>query len=76
MKTPMQELIDRILSDESPILIDTKGIKYIFNVKDLIEKEKQMIIDAYVNRDDLRGHKALITKQERAEQYYNKTFKQ
>lgn len=73
MKTPMQELIESIVYEH-------KGVVRIQLMRDtldsLIEKEKQMVIDAF-----RKGRKAgAIFKRAKdnegfAEQYYKETFK-
>ena len=74
MKTPIQELIE--YSDSLEHITHEEALHLIYlKLRELLEKEKQMIIEAYF-ADDMRGGKFKMTKQERAEQYYNETFKQ
>lgn len=67
MKTPVQEFLEQI------ILKKVKGSVYLLlaitdtQINDLLEKEKQIVIDAYF-ADDMSGGKYKMTKQERAEQ--------
>jgi len=68
MKTPMQELINELESFGIPILKDEYEL-----IDKYMEKEKQMIIDAWNDGfsmlSDLKDNQS-------AEQYYNETFKQ
>jgi len=65
MKTPMQILLSELnhFPEGREALKKTRW-------EELLEKEKQMIIDAY-----MEGSISLTSKME-AEQYYNETFKQ
>ena len=67
MKTPIQELIEEI-----DLTVYPKSWKEVFKMIEdkYIEKEKQMIIDAY----DI-GFNSYYTTERTAEQYYNETFK-
>jgi hypothetical protein len=67
MKTAMQELIDELKLIEaypmSPLVLRM--------AEDLLEKEKEQIIDAYYgNIDGVYGYR------EAGEQYYNQTYNQ
>jgi hypothetical protein len=76
MKTPMQELVDWITSTTDYEFRTQLGTK----IKDGLEKEKQMIIDAYedgiIERIE-RENSHLMCKHNAvsSEQYYNETFK-
>ena len=72
----MQELIEGIKEYRLESRSSHVNIQQLILIieTEYIEKEKQMIIDAYF-ADDMRGGKYKMTKQERAEQYYNETFK-
>jgi len=74
MKTPMQELIE--YSDSLEHITHEEALHLIYlKLRELLEKEKQMIIDAYTacwgNDGGNEYHK-----EPEAEQYYNETFKQ
>jgi len=76
MKTAMQELINKIIL-ESNSDKPTEQQKYIliwvkYMADDLLEKEKQQIIDAASNHCYPTEGEALIY----AEQYYNQTYNQ
>ena len=66
MKTPMQELIDMI---ERKSYLTKDDI--IFEANKLLEKERQMVIDAFIKGNRNCGYTGIID----AEQYYNETFK-
>jgi hypothetical protein len=66
MKTAMQELIEWIESNE---IVYNKEL--ILKLKELLEKEKEQIIDAYYgNIDGVFGYR------EEGEEYYNQTYNQ
>ena len=72
MKTPMQELIEKITEHTWYDEVGDAHVNLdIINLSYFIEKEKQMIIDAY----DM-GFNSYYTTERTAEQYYNETFKQ
>ena len=90
MKSAMQELIEMIdngIYNKNELIKtfwDTgseigNGIKYLKQVKEIIqtqllEKEKQQIIDAFENgRNNVYGKTAFLIKS--GEYYYNQTFK-
>jgi len=74
MKTPMQELIEIIKKRQE----DDEAMPFMYNDKiialaeSMLKKEKDEIIDAHIDGqcDDTDG-----TPFEKAEQYYNDTFK-
>lgn len=73
-QTTMQELIVYL---ENNTFIDKKVL--INKCKNLLEKEKQEIIDAYYEGDSngaVRVYNRSMRDDISAEQYYNKTFKQ
>tara|TARA_S200002703_G_scaffold58026_1_gene50465 strand:+ start:120 stop:350 length:231 start_codon:yes stop_codon:yes gene_type:complete len=63
MKTPMQEMLE-FVHDEVQLFGSARQI-LINKVKEMIEKEKEQIIEAYEV-----SHISMMT----AEQYYNETF--
>ena len=65
MKTAMQELIDNLESIDINV---PNGVKLIF-----IEKEKEQIIKSHIDGFDYIV--AEFKKQEYAEEYFNKTYK-
>lgn len=77
-KTPIQKLIDEISELQRHGIMSAKNeyqngyLKGLLNVKqaakELLEKEKQEIIEAHKRGERVMG------KSERAEQYYNETF--
>jgi hypothetical protein len=67
MKTPMQELIERF---DAPVSRHHFTKWLIKNANELLEKEKQCIIDAYC--EGQRNYDNLDDGQE--EKYYNKTY--
>ena len=73
MKTPMQELIDIIKKRQE----DDEAMPFMYNDKiialaeSLLEKEKEQIIDAWMN-DRFPLDKDWV--KQCAEQYYNETF--
>ena len=71
-KTPIQELIDTFEEMRSPIDSKVDVDFAISLVKSMLEKEWEEIIDAHMDGqcDDTDG-----TPFEKAEQYYNETFK-
>ena len=74
MKTPIQELIRKIeLMQYADCVINPLGIINGM-AEQLIEKEKQMIIDAY-NAGIAEAFNANYI-ETNSEQYYNETFKQ
>ncbi len=82
MKTPLCELIDiwiNQMPDEDNIsVIEVDWHEFMGIFAELLEKEKQMIIDAHYNgyfRDDTDELRSLIDLHTEALQYYNKTFK-
>jgi hypothetical protein len=74
MKTPMQELIEIIKKRQE----DDEAMPFMYNdriialAESMLKKEKDEIIDAHIDGqcDDTDG-----TPFEKAEQYYNDTFK-
>jgi len=66
MKTPMQELIDKINNEEFDHLDDCK----MFIQEYMLEKEKEVIMDAYMEGGDWES-----LPQPRFDNYYNSTFK-
>ena len=70
MKTPMQELIE--YSDSLEHITHEEALHLIcLKLTDLLEKEKQMIIDAYKEAQ----HEGHDYSEGTAEQYYNEKFK-
>jgi hypothetical protein len=75
MKTAMQELIDELffiegLKDDE-IDISQKSILKTAAIKNLLEKEKEQIIDAYYGQiDGVFGYR------EEGQEYYNQTYNQ
>ena len=65
MKTPMQELIDKINNEEFDHLDDCK----MFIQEYMLEKEKEVIMDAYMEGGDWES-----LPQPRFDNYYNSTF--
>lgn len=85
MTTPMQELIDKLTDfstelkekyDGDPVVV--RGVYIAINeAKQMLEKEKQAIIDAYIHPYDIGGNSFELGEVlDSAEQYYNKTYKQ
>ena len=78
MKTPMQELIDcyNVANHYKTWETFLDNLHSVLIV--LLEKEKQMIIEAFVNgfKDCEKLHEEAFYIQDEAEQYYNETFKQ
>ena len=77
MKTPINELIEWIKDfDNRNLTVSRFDLDLKMNF--LLEKEKQMIIDAFVNgfKDCEKLHEEAFYIQDEAEQYYNETFKQ
>jgi hypothetical protein len=80
MKTAMQELIewcnscltDKTMSDGGRIALEVT----IVRATDLLEKEKEQIIDAYENGVGDENERNLSGKFTNAEEYYNQTFNQ
>lgn len=69
MKTAIQELIDYLNEDEFTGICDIRD-----RVEELLEKEKEQIIQAHIDGFD---HIVVdFKKQEYAEQYYNQTYNQ
>ena len=72
MKTAMQELIDEIKLIEAypmnPLVLRI--------ATDLLEKEKEQIIDAYENGVGDENERNLSGKFTNAEEYYNQTYNQ
>ena len=65
MKTAMQELIEYIESNE---IVYNKDL--ILKLKELLEKEKEQIIDAYYGKiNGVFGYR------EEGQEYYNQTYK-
>jgi hypothetical protein len=67
MKTPMQELLDKINNEEFDHLDDCK----MFIQEYMLEKEKEVITDAWMD-DRFPLDKEWV--KQCAEQYYNETF--
>ena len=65
MKTPMQELLDKINNEEFDHLDDCK----MFIQEYMLEKEKEVIMDAYMEGGDWEA-----LPQPRFDNYYNQTF--
>ncbi len=65
MKTPMQELLDKINNEEFDHLDDCK----MFIQEYMLEKEKMQIMDAYMEGGDWES-----LPQPRFDNYYNQTF--
>jgi len=73
MKTPMQEIENYIKMYFAEVYAESIPNDMREKIKNQIEKEKQMIIDAYESRPFyLDADNVPPT----AEQYYNETFKQ
>ena len=75
MKTPMEELIFYIGNNIYPYEIDSNA-NFVAKAKakELLAKEKQVIIDAYTNGTTDVGDRNPDDKSW-GEQYYNETFK-
>ena len=76
----MQELIDELQKDgfKANHYGDTKTSEIIYGIKDyiienLLEKEKEQIIDAHLNGQS-DHHFSLESRTLEAEQHYNKTY--
>ena len=76
MKTPMQEMFDQLKASKN----DEYGLAFAIdmlleNEQAMLEKEKDVIMDAYIEGC---GDNILCesTDKKRAEEYYNETFKQ
>lgn len=67
MKTAMQELILKLPNE---FIADNPSI-----ILELLEKEKEEIIDAHINGQS-NYHFSLESRTEEAEQYYNQTYNQ
>ena len=65
MKTPMQELLDKINNEEFDHLDDCK----MFIQEYMLEKEKEVLMDAYMEGGDWEA-----LPQPRFDYYYNSTF--
>lgn len=87
MKTAMQELLS-IIPDASEIkgfisendadekMLDEWLWERLYKDKDWIKKEKQQIIDAFLNGDDAVFHFCKSEDWASANDYYNETYKQ
>jgi hypothetical protein len=78
MKTPIQEVIDFVndINDN-----DRSGFDYYYQsimnkLNELLEKEKEQIIDAYENGVGDENERNLSGNFTNAEQYYNQTYNQ
>jgi hypothetical protein len=85
MKTPIEEIIEKLnkglkVLEENGDIAYNRGLKYaieccIVLLKESLEKEKKVIIEAYQQG---RNNTTFFTENEkiyeRAEEYYNKTF--
>jgi len=70
MKTPIQELIETFEEMRSPIDSRVDVSLAISLIKSMLEKEKEMIMDAYMEGGDWES-----LPQPRFDNYYNQTFK-
>ena len=61
MKTPLQELIEILKSE------DMLPLPYPHDINELLEKEKQMVVDAVNSNKGINGWKD-------GEEYFNETF--
>jgi hypothetical protein len=78
MKTPIQEVIDFVndINDN-----DRSGFDYYYQsimnkLNELLEKEKEQIIDAYENGVGDENERNLSGQFTNAEEYYNQTYNQ
>ena len=74
MRTPMQELLEWVRAtlpiDDLQILMDLDTSRLIEEkIKSMLEKEKEVIIDAYMEGGDWES-----LPQPRFDNYYNQTF--
>ena len=74
MKTPMQEMLEWVRAtlpiDDLQILMDLDTSRLIEEkIKSMLEKEKEVIIDAYMEGGDWES-----LPQPRFDNYYNQTF--
>jgi hypothetical protein len=76
MKTPMQELMDEFAkkADSLPDTLDANAAYLVFQecydmAKSMLEKEKEVIMDAYTAGESDATHKM-----DSALNYYNETF--
>jgi len=69
MKTPIQELIETFEEMRSPIDSRVDVSLAISLIKSMLEKEKEMIMDAYMEGGDWES-----LPQPRFDNYYNQTF--
>jgi len=78
MKTPMQEMLERVKEyrdlESSPLAISRLNSVYI-DILGMLEKEKQQIMDAHINGQsefDNGAYRQEVI--DNAEQYYNETY--
>lgn len=69
MKTPLQELIEKLNNVKPTQFCSIETIRDW--AESLLEKEKEVIKDAFIEGDQ-KGH--YVFPQESAEMYYNETF--
>ena len=71
MKTALTELIEWMEQNQYFI-----GNDLYAKQKELLKKEKEQIVEAYIRSAEQMSWKAEADDEEMAEQYYNETFKQ
>ena len=78
MKTPITEVIEILNERNADGELEYSLYSYIYEeLINLLEKEKQMIVDSFVEgfKDCEEIHEEAFAIQDNAEQYYNETFK-